>query len=292
MQEITLVSGKGGTGKTSITAAFALINQNMVLADCDVDASDLHLILSPDIIQTQPFIGGKKAKINADLCSACGSCYDLCRFDAIAVVSKNTESLYSIDPIACEGCGVCVWNCPESAITLKDNTSGESYVSKTRAGIMVHAKLFAAQENSGKLVTEVRKKAREIAKENNNEIILIDGPPGISCPVIASITNTQKVIIVVEPSLSGIHDLLRIHELIDHFKIKSYLIINRWDTNTELTQQIEQKAEELHMAMVGKIPYTPAFIESQIQGKSITEYDTDNWSDVIQNIWSKIMNEN
>ena len=291
MQEITILSGKGGAGKTSLVANLAMLQENIIVADCDVDASDLHLVLNPSIKETTSFIGGKKATLDISRCSQCNKCMEVCRFDAIEKSSPSNGSFvkYRINPISCEGCGVCVWNCPEKAIQLENSVSGEWYISKAKTGGMVHAKLFAAQENSGKLVSVVRQQARKMAEENQVDIVLIDGPPGISCPVIASLTGAQKVVIVVEPSLSGIHDLLRVNELIEHFSIPAAIVINQWDINPSLTDKIEQQGKELNIPIIGKLEHNPKHIEAQIKGKSLVEYGDESIVEQLKDIWSNIL---
>jgi MinD superfamily P-loop ATPase len=212
MKEIVILSGKGGTGKTSLTASFAILAENPILCDTDVDAADLHLLLQPEVQRQSEFSGGNLAFINQDRCTACGYCRDLCRFDAI-------QDNFQVDPINCEGCGVCVDLCPEAAIDFPAQKSGDWFISATRVGPMVHARLGIGEENSGKLVSLIRGKARLLAEENLCSLILIDGPPGIGCPVIASITNSDAVVIIVEPTVSGFHDIKRVAELTNHFGI-------------------------------------------------------------------------
>ena len=218
IKQLTIISGKGGTGKTTITAAFASLARNVVIADCDVDAADLHLIFLPKILKEKEFYGGKVAYIKKDKCTQCGTCEELCRFEAIKSCT--------VDPISCEGCKVCFYNCPEKAIEMKDNLSGHWYISTTRVGPMAHARLGIAEDNSGKLVSMVREQARILAEKEDKNLILIDGPPGIGCPVIAAITGVDLVLVVTEPTLSGIHDLDRAVRVADHFKIPVVVCIN------------------------------------------------------------------
>jgi MinD superfamily P-loop ATPase len=283
MRELVILSGKGGTGKTSITAAFASLAKNMVLCDADVDAADLHLILEPDFKKTTNFIGGNEAVINPEKCTQCGQCIELCRFDAI----KDT---FEVDPIECEGCGVCFDLCPEQAIDFPETICGQWYISDTRFGPMVHARLGIAQENSGKLVSLVRQEARKLAKQRDLDLILTDGPPGIGCPVIASIGQATALLIVAEPTVSGIHDLERVGQLSKHFNIPAMVCINKYDLNSDQTQKIEILAKEAHIAVVGKISFDQIFTESMIQAKTIFEYHKDSQASIeVRKVWDNIL---
>lgn len=282
MKEIVIISGKGGTGKTSLTASFAILADNPVLCDTDVDAADLHLLIQPEIRKTSEFSGGHLALINEDKCTACGLCRDLCRFDAI-----STD--FHIDPVSCEGCGVCVDLCPENAIEFPNQKSGDWFISDTRVGPMVHARLGIAEENSGKLVSLIRREARQIAQENGHQLILTDGPPGIGCPVIASITNSETVVIIVEPTVSGFHDIKRVTELTNHFGIQSMLCVNRFDINIEMTERIENFARSQSCTVLPRIPFDPDFTKAMIQGKTIIEYaSTSTTAKRIQMVWQNI----
>ena len=284
MRELVVISGKGGTGKTSLTAAFASLSENSVLCDADVDAADLHLLMDPDIKVRTDFKGGGVALINEEKCSACGLCRDLCRFDAI------TED-YAVDPIGCEGCGVCVDFCPEQAIDFPVKTCGEWFISETRFGPMIHARLGIAEENSGKLVTLVRQEAKKIAETNNHHLIITDGPPGIGCPVIASIGGASAVLIVAEPSVSGRHDMERVAQLAAHFKVPGMVCVNKFDLNLDQTQTIEDLAKNMQMSVLGRIPFDPIFIESMIQGQTIFEYNKESeTSFAVKQIWNEIIN--
>ena len=284
MRELVVISGKGGTGKTSLTAAFASLSEDSVLCDADVDAADLHLLMDPDIKVRTDFKGGGVALINAEKCSACGLCRDLCRFDAI------TED-YAVDPIGCEGCGVCVDFCPEQAIDFPVKTCGEWFISETRFGPMIHARLGIAEENSGKLVTLVRQEAKKIAETNNHHLIITDGPPGIGCPVIASIGGASAVLIVAEPSVSGRHDMERVAQLAAHFKVPGMVCVNKFDLNLDQTQTIEDLAKNMQMSVLGRIPFDPIFIESMIQGQTIFEYNKGSeTSFAVKQIWNEIIN--
>lgn len=284
LKQLTVISGKGGTGKTSITAAFASLAKNAVLADCDVDAADLHLILKPEIKKTIVFHGSKIAQIDKDTCTDCKKCYDSCRFDAI---DKDINLIQG----ACEGCGVCAYVCPVEAITMVDRDSGFAYLSETRFGPMAHAVLNTAEEASGKLVTLVRNNAKQLAEENEKDLILIDGPPGIGCPVIASITGVDLVLIVTEPTLSAIHDLERIQEVAHHFNIPSTVCINKYTINPENTKIIEKYCKTNNIPMVGKLPYDNVMTKAMIQEQSVIEFSDGELSHDIREMWSKILDE-
>ncbi len=281
MKELVVISGKGGTGKTSIVAALAFLAQNKVMADCDVDASDLHLVLSPKIIKEEDFPGNKIAVVDKDRCIRCGDCAAQCKFDAISI---NIE----IDPISCEGCGVCTYFCPEDAITLEEKKSGTWFISETDYGPMVHARLGIAEDNSGKLVTLVRKEAMKVAKEKGYELIITDGSPGIGCPVISSITGASLVLVVTEPSVPGVHDMKRVVELAQNFKIKTALCINKYDLNDENTEEIESFCKSNNIDVVARIPYDVDFTKAQVAVKSIVEYSDGTASREIKNMWEKL----
>ncbi|MFZ5807490.1 MAG: ATP-binding protein [Verrucomicrobiota bacterium] len=288
MKELVVISGKGGTGKTSLTASFAVLAKQAVIADCDVDAADLHLILSPKIYERHEFCSGREAVIRQQDCKGCGRCMKLCRFDAI---SKTSENKFEIDPIACEGCGVCVKFCPAQAIDFEERLCGEWMISETRCGTMVHAQLDIAAENSGKLVSAVRGEARRIAEKENRSLILVDGPPGIGCAVIASITGASEVLVVTEPTLSGEHDLERILSLVKHFSIPAMVCVNKWDINPEITERIEAKAQQAGARVVGRIRYDRAVTLAQMQEKAVMETDASCAEDIRQ-IWNNIIGEN
>lgn len=283
MRELVIISGKGGTGKTSLTAAFCSLAENNMVCDADVDAADLHLLMQPDVKQRSDFMGGSIAEIVADACTQCGTCRDLCRFDAI-------EKTFTVDGITCEGCGVCVDLCPEEAILFPVQKCGEWFVSDTRFGPMVHAGLGIAEENSGKLVSLIRKEARNLAEENGFDLILTDGPPGIGCPVIASISGATALAIVVEPTVSGLHDMIRVADLAAHFRIPGMIIVNKYDLNVDMTTSIEQKAQERNMTILGRIPFDPLFTKSMVQGKNIFEYGKQGETfDAVKDIWNAII---
>jgi len=284
MRELIVISGKGGTGKTSLAAAFASLSENRVLCDADVDAADLHLLMAPDIKMRSDFQGGGVAVINKEKCNECGLCRDLCRFDAIS-------EHYEVDRIDCEGCGVCVDFCPEQAIDFPVKTCGEWFISETRFGPMIHARLGIAEENSGKLVTLVRQEAKKTAQTNNHQLIITDGPPGIGCPVIASIGGASAVLIVAEPSVSGMHDMERVAQLAAHFKVPGMVCVNKFDLNLDQTQAIEDLAKNMQMSVLGRIPFDPIFIESMIQGQTIFEYNKESkTSFAVKQIWNEIIN--
>ncbi|MFZ5572644.1 MAG: ATP-binding protein [Thermodesulfobacteriota bacterium] len=265
MKELVVISGKGGTGKTSITAAFAALTDNAVLCDADVDAADLHLLMAPEILSRQDFLGGGEAVIRPELCTQCGLCRELCRFNAV-------RPDFRIDPIACEGCGVCVDLCPVKAIDFPTKTCGQWYISKTRFGSMVHARLGIAEENSGKLVTLVRKEARRVAEDDQRGLILTDGPPGVGCPVIASIGGATAILIVTEPTLSGLHDMERVADLAAHFKVPGMVCVNKFDLNPEQTRRIETLTIKKNMTFLGRIPFDAVFTKAMIQGKTLVEF--------------------
>lgn len=283
MKEIVIISGKGGTGKTSLTASFAALAENHVLCDADVDAADLHLLLEPEIRQRVDFMGGSKAVIRKEDCSECGRCRELCQFGAI---SED----FSVDPISCEGCGVCFSLCPEQAIDFPVQKCGEWYISNTRFGPMVHARLGIAEENSGNLVSVIRRQARELAIEQQRSLLITDGPPGIGCPVIASISGATAIVIIVEPSVSGLHDMERVAKLTAHFKIPGLVCINKYDLNLEVTASIEEMAHAHHLQLAGRIPFDPVFIKAMVAGQTIVEFDGDTTLvKTIKEIWHTIM---
>jgi MinD superfamily P-loop ATPase len=277
IKQLAIVSGKGGTGKTTIAAAFASLAKNKVMVDCDVDAADLHLLLKPKVLLQEKYFGGRSPHVDLDKCTHCGLCTEVCRFNAI---DKGV-----VNPISCEGCGFCSHICPENAIIMGNAFSGDWFVSETPYGPFVHARLGIGEENSGKLVTVVRKKAVEIAKEKNLELILIDGPPGIGCPVTASLTGVNIVLAVTEPTLSGIHDLERILKLSTHFKIPSMVCINKYDINPENTQHIAAYCENNGSKIVGKIPYEPKVVEALVNRKTVMDYPCNDVQEIVLNMW-------
>ena len=291
MKELVVISGKGGTGKTSVVASFAALASKAVLADCDVDAADLHLVLEPKVVRREEFSGGKRARIKSGHCTACGKCEELCRFDAIYFDGPGNGKVgktFRIDPIACEGCGVCAWFCPAKAIDFGPVTSGEWFVSQTRHGPLVHARLGIAEANSGKLVSTVRSEARALAEERGLEMVIIDGSPGIGCPVIASITGANLVLIVTEPTLSGRHDMERVADLTRHFEIPAMVCVNKWDLNPQIADGIELLARKRGIRVAGRVRYDRAVTQAQIHRKSVVEYQTNGCAADIREVWAKV----
>ncbi|MDQ7786943.1 MAG: ATP-binding protein [Thermodesulfovibrionales bacterium] len=281
MKQIAIISGKGGTGKTILTASLAVLAENKVMADCDVDAADLHLILHPDIREHHEFRSGKIAVVKSWLCQGCGECVTACRFDAI---SDN----FMIDPIACEGCGVCSHICPSAAVCMEENRSGEWFISDTRYGPMVHAALGVAEENSGKLVTLVRQHATRIAEDERRDYVLIDGPPGIGCPVIASLTGADLAIIITEPTLSGMHDLERVAQVARHFNIPAKVVVNKFDLNTTNTERIKQTTKDKGIDVLALLPFSEQVSRSIVRGVPLIEYGNGQIVKEIKMLWEKI----
>ncbi len=289
IQELVVISGKGGTGKTSVAASLAVLAGQSVIADCDVDAADLHLILSPAIEQRRDFYSGRQAIIRPSDCIGCGDCFSHCRFEAVRLLNGKTDGpLFVVDPFACEGCGVCVRICPVQAIDFSECRCGELMISSTRCGPMVHARLGVAAENSGKLVSLVRQEARRIAEENGHPRIIIDGPPGIGCPVIASLTGASQVLAVTEPTLSGEHDLERLLALTRHFKIPASVCVNKYDIDLEMADRIEKTAAAAGAVPVGRIRYDRTVTQAQMQEKAVVETDSPAAED-IRGIWNRLM---
>ncbi|MHC1582131.1 MAG: ATP-binding protein [Candidatus Syntropharchaeia archaeon] len=278
MRQIVIISGKGGTGKTTIVASFASLASNKIIADCDVDAPNLHLVLNPEIERREEFRGSRVAVIDREKCIECGICEEKCRFDAIHG--------YEIDAILCEGCGVCVVSCPEEAIRMEEKVSGYAFISNTRYGEMSHAELRAGEEASGKLVTMVRKNAVDLAGES--DLVLIDGSPGIGCPVISSLTGVDLAMVVTEPSQSGLHDLKRIMGVVEHFGIRTVVCINKYDINLEITEEIEKFCEEKRIEVVGKIPYDDSVTRAMVEGIPVVEFEDSNAGEEIRKMWNRI----
>jgi len=283
MKQIVVISGKGGTGKTVITAAFAALAKNKVMADCDVDAADLHLLLQPNIKERYEFKSGQTATIDKKNCQQCGKCIVVCRFGAI---SQD----FVIDPISCEGCALCSYICPVGAIKMEQNLAGEWFISETRFGPMVHAKLGIAEENSGKLVSLVRKKAKELAEKKNCDWVIIDGAPGIGCPVIASLSGVDCALVVTEPTLSGLHDAIRVIDVAKHFGTSVKLVINKYDLNTEMSEKIEEYCHKNGISLIGKIKFDKTVVEAMVEGKTIMEYKDTKIKEEIIKIWETLQN--
>ena len=291
MKQLVVISGKGGTGKTSLVASFAALAGRTVLADCDVDAADLHLVVQSSLVSRSDFSGGKRAVIDPDRCADCAACEGVCRFDAITsepAEGRGNAITRTIDRFACEGCGVCAWFCPENAIELVDTVDGEWYLSEARFGPMAHARLNAAGENSGKLVSLLRSEARKVASDRGSDLVGIDGSPGIGCPVIASITGADLVLVVTAPTLSGLHDLERVIRLTRHFEIPVLVVINRFDVNEEITRRAEQHARRLGAQIVGRVRLDPAVTEAQIQGLSVVEHTKNGAAADITGVWKNV----
>lgn len=287
MKQLVIISGKGGTGKTIISASFATLAQNKVMVDCDVDAADLYLLLHPEIQEIHQFSAGKKPKLDLEKCTGCCDCIAVCRF--LAIEKKDDGEIF-IDSISCEGCGVCSYICPVEAIEMEKSISGEWFISQTKYGPFVHARLGIAEENSGKLVTEVRKKAKEIAEKNNMDFVIIDGPPGIGCPVIASLSGTDIALVVTEPTLSGVHDMERVIQMAHHFRTQTACSINKFDLNLKISAQIENWCKENSILLIGKIPYDEKVTKSLVQGIPLTEYSENSVSKEIKKIWQRLLN--
>jgi len=282
MKQIVIISGKGGTGKTVLTGAFAALAENKVMVDCDVDAADLHLLLNPDVKETHIFKSGFTASIDQSKCIRCLKCINFCRFDAI-------DNNLVVDPINCDGCGFCYYLCPVKAIELKENISGQWFISDTKFGPFVHAKLGIAEENSGKLVSLVRKQAQELALKHNKDLIIIDGAPGIGCPVIACISNVDCAIVVTEPTLSGLHDAKRVMKVARHFGVLIKLVINKFNLNEEMTKIIEQYCTDNNIPVIGKIEFDTDVVDSVVHGKTVMETSNDKLKDTIEKIWERVI---
>jgi len=288
MKEIVVISGKGGTGKTSITASFAYLGgKDVLVADCDVDAADLHLLLAPDFAKEEDFYSGLIAEIDQQYCIKCGKCAQVCRFDAIPV--KNNQ--FIVEPIDCEGCAYCAKVCPTNAIEMKDAYSGKWYASTTKLNTpMIHARLGIGSDNSGKLVTKVKNEAKDLAKKNNIKYVLVDGSPGIGCPVISSLSGADFVVLVTEPTISGIHDLKRVYDLVKSFKIKAGCIINKFDINPEGSRKILDFLIEEKIEHIASIPYNVNFTKAMVNAKTIVEFDNGKLKQLITESWEKIKN--
>ncbi len=284
MKELVVISGKGGSGKTSILAGFASLAQNKVLCDADVDAADLHLITSPTIREQHDFQSGHTAFIDPDRCTRCGLCRELCRWKAI-----NED--FVVDQIDCEGCGVCFYFCPVGAVDFPLNTCGEWFISDTRFGPMAHARLGIAEENSGKLVTLIRRQGKELAEKFSADLLLTDGPPGIGCPVIASLGGASAVLIVTEPTVSGRHDMERVADLASFFKIPAMICLNKFELNPEQGEAVEAYARQKGIKVMGRIPFDPAFTKSMVKGLTIIEYGDSAGAEAVRALWARVGEE-
>ena len=281
MKQLTVISGKGGTGKTTLAAAFAVLAERPVVADCDVDAADLHLVLDPQVRETYDFAGGLTASIDLDKCVECGVCRDLCRYDAI-------DENYVIDAFACEGCGVCHDHCPAEAVTLTPEQAGRWFVSQTRCGPMVHAALNVAQENSGKLVAAVRSRAKEIAEQDGHEVVIIDGSPGVGCPVISSLTGADLALVCTEPTPSGMHALKRVLSLTEHFGIPAAVCVNKADLSAEMTDEIEEYVREQKAHFAGRLPYDTSAVKAMTAGLTVVENGDSPLGQAVRRVWSNL----
>lgn len=281
MKQIVVISGKGGTGKTVLTASFASLADKKVMVDCDVDAADLHLLLKPVIKERHEFRSGVTARIDRDICQECGECLAVCRFEAI------TED-FRVDPVSCEGCAVCSRICPAGAISMDENISGEWYISETRYGPLIHARLGIAEENSGKLVAKVREIAKDIADKGGKDYVIVDGPPGIGCPVIAAITGADLALIVTEPTLSGMHDMERVAQVSKHFGIPTKVVINKYDLNPGNSETIKQICEQQDVEVIAQLPFSRRVAESIVEGMPLVELSGDGISDDIAQLWERI----
>ena len=291
ISELVVISGKGGTGKTSIVSSFVALSRAAVVADCDVDAADLHLVLGPSIQKQWPFSGGHEAVIDGVACDGCELCFRQCRYEAIRADGAGGSGTFRVDPISCEGCGVCADNCPQDAVKMVPSLNGHWFVSDTRHGPMVHARLGIAQENSGKLVSLVRREAMAVARLNKREMVIIDASPGIGCPVIASITGADVALVVTEPTLSGLHDMKRVATLARHFNTKTCICINKADINPELSELLEEEAQRIGLSMLGRIRYDPAVTQAQVNRRSVVENGVSPAAQDIRKLWVRVRDE-
>jgi len=286
LKEIVVISGKGGTGKTSLTSSFAVLGGTaLVVADCDVDAADMHLLLNPDFAASEDFYSGELAVIDEAACTNCGMCKVICRFDAIPVVNGQ----HTIDTFACEGCAYCAHICPVDAITMKELNVGKWYISTTKTGnTLVHARLGIGQDNSGKLVAKVKNEAKRIAKEKNIPFVLVDGSPGTGCPVMSSVTGADFVVLGTEPTVSGLHDLERVYQVVKKFRIPAGCIINKYDLNLQKTREIKTFMELEGLYHLADLPYDESFTAAMTEGKTIVEYKPNQIADLLKETWEKI----
>ena len=291
MKELVIISGKGGTGKTSIAASFAALARPAVLVDCDVDAADLHLVLLPRVVRREDFVGGRKARIQSGRCTACGKCREHCRFDAIRCDGPGNGRVprtFRVDPLACEGCGVCVEFCAEGAVEFLPAIGAQWFVSETRCGPMVHARLATAAENSGKLVTQLRRTAAMVALSKGLELVICDGSPGIGCPVIASLAGASLALIVVEPTLSGLHDFERIAKLSQRLGVPGVVAVNKADLNPALADRLEDAARSIGVEPLARVPYDPEVTRAQLVGRSVVEASMGDAAEAITTLWRRV----
>lgn len=282
MKEIVIISGKGGTGKTSLTASFAYLAQDCVIADCDVDAADLHLLAAPKVLHEEAFYGGVKAAIDPARCTQCGKCTEACRYGAVS-------DDFMVDPLSCEGCSVCFHVCPSDAVTMEQSLNGRWFISESRFGPMVHAELRPGEENSGKLVALVRNQAKVLTGKSGKTLVLVDGAPGVGCPVISSVTGADHVVIVTEPTLSGMHDMKRALELVQGFNIPASVVVNKYDIAPEMGQQIQQWCLEKQTPVLGFIPYDEAVTRAMVHGRCVVEFEDGEVSKAIGRIWENLI---
>lgn len=292
MKQLVILSGKGGTGKTSVTAAFAhLASQNglagkVILADADVDAANLELVLQPRLLEQQDFKGGKVAVIDQDTCASCGDCQAVCRFDAI----HYADGLYTIDPIACDGCAACVYQCPNQSISMREQIAGKFYFSESRYGPLYHANLFPGQENSGKLVTLVKQHARLQALDENHELVIVDGPPGIGCPVISAVSGASLALIVAEPTVAGVHDMRRALQTVQHFGVQAMVCINKADIYPTGADEIESFCRESGIETVGRIPFDLTVAAAMVAGEAVTAFQPESPASVaVSAVWKRVV---
>jgi MinD superfamily P-loop ATPase len=281
MKQIAVISGKGGTGKTVVAGAFAVLAEDKVMIDCDVDAADLHLLLHPVVKERHEFKSGQTAVIDKELCKGCGKCVKVCRFEAV-------RADFSVEEFSCEGCALCSRVCPRGAIRMEESAAGEWFISETAYGFFVHAKLKAAQENSGKLVAKIRQIAKELAQTQGSEYVIIDGPPGIGCPVIASLSGVDTALIVTEPTLSGLHDAQRVLGVARHFHVSAKLVINKYDLNSAMADEIEGAFFKQGVPVIGRIPFDEMVVKALVEGKTIMEYAPCAAGVEIRKIWENL----
>ncbi len=286
MKEIVVISGKGGTGKTSITASFAsLAGSDIVVADCDVDAADMHLLMKPDFAKQEDFYSGQLAVIDQEKCILCGKCKKVCQFDAVPIIDEQ----YTIDKFSCEGCGYCARICPVDAIKMEESLVGKWYISDTKFdNVMVHARLGIGAENSGKLVTKVKNEAKIIATDNKKDFVLVDGSPGIGCPVVSSLSGAHFVVLVTEPTVSGVHDLKRVYELVKKFRISAGCIINKFDLNKKVYDEIVEFLEMESIVHISDLPYDETFTKAMTEGETIVEFGESEIKDTLVESWNRI----